>query len=64
MVGTLRKPGLNYALLQAEKTIYKVKVGNYVGQNLGMVIGISDAAVEIKEVVQDASGDWVERKAK
>jgi len=64
MVGTLRKPGLNYALLQAEKTIHKVKVGNYVGQNLGMVIGISDATVEIKEVVQDASGDWVERKAK
>lgn len=64
MVGTLQRPGLSTALLQIDKMIYQVKMGNYVGQNLGMVIGISDAEVEIKEVVQDATGDWVERRAK
>lgn len=64
MVGTLEKTGLSYALLQADKTIYHVKVGNYIGQNLGMVTGITEASVELKEVVQDAGGDWVERKAK
>lgn len=64
MVGTLQKAGLSYALLQADKTIFRVKVGNYVGQNLGVVTSISEAAVELREVVQDAAGDWVERKAK
>jgi type IV pilus assembly protein PilP len=64
MVGTLQKPGLNYALLQADKSIFQAKVGNYVGQNLGMITNITETAVELKEIVQDASGDWVERKAK
>ena len=64
MVGTLAKPGLTYALLQADKSVFQVKVGNYIGQNLGMVIKITDTEVEIKEIVQDASGEWVEREAK
>lgn len=64
MVGTLQKPGLNYALLQVDKLIFQVKVGNYIGQNFGMITNITDTAVELKEIVQDASGEWVERKAK
>ncbi len=63
MVGTLEKPGLSYALLQVDKSVFQAKVGNYVGQNLGMITNITDVAVELKEIVQDASGDWVERKA-
>jgi type IV pilus assembly protein PilP len=64
MVGTLEKPGLTYVLLQADKTVFQAKVGNYVGQNLGMITKITDSEVELKEIVQDAAGDWVERKAK
>lgn len=64
MVGTLQKTGLSYALVQADKTIYRVKVGNYIGQNFGMITKIDDTEVDIKEIVQDAAGDWVEREAK
>lgn len=64
MVGTLQKPGVSYALLQVDKAIFQVKAGNYVGQNFGMITSITESAVELKEIVQDASGDWVERKAK
>ncbi|HTH44568.1 MAG TPA: pilus assembly protein PilP [Oxalicibacterium sp.] len=64
MVGTLSKPGLTYALIQADKSVYQVKVGNYIGQNLGMITGISESEITLKEVVQDASGEWVEREAK
>ncbi len=64
MVGTLEKPSAVFALLQADKTVFQVKVGNYVGQNFGMVTKITDSGVELKEIVQDASGDWVERQAK
>jgi type IV pilus assembly protein PilP len=64
MVGTLQKTGLSYALILADKTVYQAKVGNYIGQNFGMVTQISETEVELKEVIQDASGEWVERKAK
>ncbi|HYD78224.1 MAG TPA: pilus assembly protein PilP [Paucimonas sp.] len=63
MVGTLQKPGLTYAILQIDKAIFHVKVGNYIGQNLGMITNITEDKLDLKEVVQDASGDWVERKA-
>lgn len=64
MVGTLQRAGLNYALLQADKTVYHVKIGNYIGQNFGMISRISETEVELKEIIQDAAGDWVEREAK
>ena len=63
MVGTLQKTGLSYALLQADRTVFQAKVGNYIGQNFGMITNITETAVELKEVVQDATGEWVERKA-
>jgi type IV pilus assembly protein PilP len=64
MVGTLEKPGLNYALLQVEKSVFQAKVGNYIGQNFGMITRITDSEVELKEIVRDAAGEWTERKAK
>lgn len=63
MVGTLQKPGLNYALLLVDKSIFHVKAGNYIGQNFGRITRITETAVELKEVVRDASGEWVERTA-
>ena len=64
MVGTLQKAGLTVAVIQADKSTFYVKIGNYMGQNLGMITDITDSSVELKEVIQDASGEWVERKAK
>jgi type IV pilus assembly protein PilP len=64
MVGTLRRANASFALLQADKTLFQVKVGNYIGQNFGRVTKIADSDVELKEIVQDASGEWVERDAK
>lgn len=64
MVGTLEKPGLSYALIEVDRTVYQIKTGNYMGQNFGIVTRISETAVDLKEIVQDASGEWVERKVK
>ena len=64
MVGTLEKPGLSYALIEADRTVYQIKTGNHMGQNFGIVTHVSETAVDLKEIVQDASGEWVERKAK
>ena len=62
MVGTLSQKGVNYALVRADSNLYRVKVGNYMGQNFGIITGITDNQINLKELVQDASGDWTERK--
>ena len=61
MVGTLQRPNLRYALLRADGVVYQTKVGNYVGQNFGLVTRINESEVTLREVVQDAAGEWVER---
>jgi len=62
-VGSLSKHKLTYALLKTpDNGIQQVKVGNYVGQNFGMVTQITDSEVLLKEIIQDdLSGDWIER---
>jgi type IV pilus assembly protein PilP len=64
MVGTLQKAGANYALLQIDRAVYQVRVGQRIGQNFGIVTRVGDDAINIREVVQDAAGEWVERMAK
>ena len=64
MVGVMQKSGINYALLQIDRAVYQVRVGQRIGQNYGMVTGVSESAIDIKEVVQDAGGEWVERMSK
>ena len=64
MVGTLRQTGNNVALVDAAGQTYMVRTGNYIGQNFGLVTRISEAEVELKEIVQDAAGEWVERPTK
>ena len=62
MVGTLTKDKSTYALVRTpDKDVYQVSQGNYLGQNFGVIVGISDAEVRLKELVQDGSGDWTER---
>ena len=64
MVGTMEKGGTRYALLQIDSALHQVRPGQRVGQNFGVVTRVSDDAIDIREVVQDAAGEWVERMAK
>ncbi|MFZ6674255.1 pilus assembly protein PilP [Undibacterium sp. Xuan67W] len=66
MVGTIERPNLRYALIKVsgENKVIQVKMGNYLGQNFGMITKITDNELEIKEIVQDAAGEWTERQAK
>ena len=61
MVGHMSNASANYALLQVDRMVYQARVGNYAGQNFGMITKISETEVVLKELVQDAAGDWVER---
>jgi type IV pilus assembly protein PilP len=62
MVGHLANNKSAFALLQAENVVYQAKIGNYLGQNFGVITKMNDAEVQIKELVQDAAGEWTERE--
>jgi type IV pilus assembly protein PilP len=64
MVGTINKSGINYGLVQIDRAVYQVKAGQRLGQNFGTVTGVAETAISLKEVVQDAGGEWVERMSK
>lgn len=61
MVGSVSRNGQQYALLKVDKLLYQVKVGDYLGQNYGRITKISETEVALREIVQDAGGEWVER---
>jgi type IV pilus assembly protein PilP len=65
MVGTLERRRVRYALIKTpDNNLYKAKVGNYMGQNFGIITAVSETVVTLKEVVQDpANGGWSERSA-
>ena len=63
MVGMLKKGRSVLALLQIDRSVYQVQPGQRLGQNYGVVTSVSETAVNVKETVQDASGEWVERIA-
>lgn len=58
MVGSLRRADLALGLIEVEKMIHQVRVGSYLGQDLGRVV-----AIELDEMVQDTSGNWIRRRA-
>jgi len=64
MVGSLQRGKTWYALVRTpEKEVYQVHVGNYMGQDYGVITGIGDGEIRLKELVQDSAGDWTERSS-
>ncbi|HEX8956814.1 MAG TPA: pilus assembly protein PilP [Burkholderiaceae bacterium] len=63
MVGVIKdKHGGQHAVVQVDKTVYDVKVGDYMGQNDGRITAITEDQISLTERVVDASDEWVERK--
>ena len=63
MVGSLTRQNSPIALVRVENLIYQIRLGSYLGQNYGKVTKISETEVALREIVQDASGEWTERTA-
>ena len=61
MLGTITQDKETFALVKAGPNLYRVKRGNYMGQNFGVITGIDEGGIKLKELVQDSSGEWVER---
>ena len=63
MVGSVAKQGQPSALLKVDNLLYQVKVGDYLGQNYGRILRIGETDISLREIVQDAAGEWIERPA-
>jgi type IV pilus assembly protein PilP len=64
MVGALVQNKQVFGLVKVDKNLNKVALGNYLGQNFGKITSISETEITLKEIVQDAAGEWTERVSK
>lgn len=64
MVGTIGSgPSMQAVLKDPEGVIHRVHDGNYVGQNYGHIIGITEDHIDLVELVSNGNGGWMEREA-
>lgn len=61
MVGVLGKGKSINALIQADKALYQVRIGNFIGRDYGKVIAINQDSLELQELVEDLNEGWIER---
>jgi type IV pilus assembly protein PilP len=61
MVGTLARSKNVFALVKADQGLYRVRVGNYLGQNYGVITKITESEITLRELVQDGGDEWNER---
>jgi type IV pilus assembly protein PilP len=63
MVGYMVKAGKPVALVKVGNLLYSVRIGEHLGQKYGLVTKISETEVTLREIDQDATGEWIERTA-
>ncbi len=64
MVGTYAQGDDYWALIvDPEGTIYRVSVGDHMGQNYGEITAISEDEVRLLEWQRDGLGGWIQREA-
>jgi len=61
MVGSLTQGRETFGLVKAGPNLYRVRKGNYMGQNFGVITGIDESQISLQELVQEGSGEWIER---
>ena len=62
MVGYLFQNKIGYAVIRApDGKLHRIKAGNYIGLNFGLIKEVTEMEVIVKEVVQDSAGDWSDR---
>jgi|KBSSwiStaDraftv2_1062776.scaffolds.fasta_scaffold12930_6 type IV pilus assembly protein PilP len=65
MVGTVQMDGTLWALVQdAESSVHRVKIGNYMGKNHGHIVELTENYVSVIEIVSNGPDEWVERPHK
>lgn len=63
LVGSMVRDKKPVALVKVGQLLYQVKLGDHLGPNYGKVVKIVENEVILREIVQDAVGEWIERTA-
>jgi type IV pilus assembly protein PilP len=64
MVGTLKLGETQFGLVQtSDGLIHRVIPGNYMGQNDGRIVVVSESEIELVEIISDGIGGYLEREA-
>lgn len=64
LVGSLARDGEEWSLIKApDGSVQRVRAGNYLGQNDGRIVKISDQGIDLVELIEDGQGGWIERQA-
>ena len=59
IVGIVQWEGKPWAMVRSsEPYVYRVTVGDYLGQNYGKIIDISPRGVQLRELIRDGFGAW------
>src|SRR5580658_226363 len=62
MVGSIQQGGQVFGLVQTKDgLVHRVIVGNYIGQNDGKITGITASKIDVREIVADGLGGYIER---
>ena len=64
MVGTIDDQSTQWGIvLDPQGTVHRVKVGNYMGRNIGKILNIFEDRIELREIIKNPDGRWEERQA-
>jgi len=64
MVGSMGAGSALEGLIKdTEGTIHRVHGGNYLGQNNGKIVGITETHIDLVELIPNGTGGWMERRA-
>ncbi len=64
MMGTIEMRGARFALVRGgDGIIHRVTVGNYLGQNYGKIVAISQGDVQLVELIPDGFSGYIEQPA-
>ena len=63
MVGSIEKKKRRWALIIApDGSLHRTTTGRYMGQDNGEILKITESQIELKEIVPDGLGGWIERR--
>ncbi len=64
MVGTMDNGDTNWGIIQDPGgAVHRIRVGNYMGRNIGKVLNVFEDRIEVREIVRNSQGRWEERQA-
>jgi type IV pilus assembly protein PilP len=63
-VGSFARDNNHWAIITSpDMLVHRVEVGNYLGSNYGKIVQINETTIQLREIIRDGQGRWIERDA-